>query len=140
MPLENLPIYLAYWLSGFVIMVLGIKLVDVIQLYQRTLSEQVVDVNYYRVPAIIGLIASLVGIGFTAIVLTSLVAFEFIRFSWWQTTIHCSYAAIMLLVLMLLLERRRYSPLPIDLSKLEARVGDPMMLKDTLARAEKNHD
>ena len=137
MPLENLPIYLAYWLSGFVIMVLGIKLVDVIQLYQRTLSEQVVDVNYYRVPAIIGLIASLVGIGFTAIVLTSLVAFEFIRFSWWQTTIHCSYAAIMLLVLILLLERRRYSPLPIDLSKLEARVGDQMVLKDTLARAEK---
>lgn len=137
MPLQNLPVYLVYWLSGFMIVAFGVRLVDVMQVYQRTLSEQVVDINYYRVPAIIGLMATVVGIGFAAIVLTTIVAFGFISFSWWQTTIHFSYASIMLLILILLLERRRYSPLPIDLARLQARTGDEKLLRDTLARAEK---
>ena len=137
LPLQNLPIYLAYWLSGLGIVAIGIRLVDVMQVYQRTLSEQVVDINYYRVPAIIGLMATLVGIGFTAIVLTTVVAFGFVEFSWWQTTIHFSYASVILLILVLLLERRRYSPLPLDLEKLSKRIGDENLLRDTLARAEK---
>ena len=136
-PLANLPIYLAYWLSGLFIVGMGIKLVEVMQIYQATLSEQVVDVNYYRVPAIVGLTATIVGVGFAAIVLTTLVAFNFIHFTWWQTTIHYSYAAVMLLILILLLERRRYSPLPFDMARLEGRQGDENDLRLTLARAEK---
>lgn len=136
-PLENLPLYAAYWLTGLCIVGIGIKLVEVMQVYQHNLSEQVVDVNYYRVPAIVGLTATLVGVGFAAIVLTTLVAFEFVKFSWWQSTIHYSYATVMLMVLILLLERRRYSPMPFDMSRLQARKGEENELRETLARAEK---
>ncbi|MDM7861673.1 helix-turn-helix domain-containing protein [Alteromonas sp. ASW11-36] len=136
-PLANLPIYLAYWLSGLFILAMGVKLVEVMQVYQRTLSEQVVDVSYYQVPAIVGLTATLVGIGFAAIILTTIVAFDFIQFGYWQTTIHFSYAAVFLLVLILLLEKRRYSPMPFDLERLDSRQGDERILREVLARAEK---
>ena len=99
--------------------------------------ENLRSMMYMFRQAIIGLMATLVGIGFTAIVLTTIVAFGFVEFSWWQTTIHFSYASVILLILVLLLERRRYSPLPLDLEKLSKRIGDENLLRDTLARAEK---
>jgi AraC-like DNA-binding protein len=136
-PLNNLPVYLAYGLSGFAIIGIGISLVETMRDYQNTLSEQVVDVNYYKMPAIIGLFASIVGIAFFAIVMTAIVAFDFIQFSYWQTTIHYSYAAVMLLILILLLERRRYSPMPLDLNKLGKKTGNENQLRDILGRAEK---
>jgi hypothetical protein len=43
----------------------------------------------------------------------------------------------MLLILILLLERRRYSPLPFDMARLKGRQGDENDLRLTLARAEK---
>lgn len=136
-PLANLPVYLVYWLSGMFIVAMGIKLVELMQAYQRTLSEQVVDINYYRVPTIIGLTATLVGLGFAAIVLTTMVAFNFVQFTWWQTTIHYSYALVFLMVLILLLERRRFSPSPLDMAQLAARKGDENALRYILAKAEK---
>ena len=136
-PLANVSIYLTYWLSGIFIVAMGIKLVDLMQAYQHTLSEQVVDINYYRVPTIIGLTATLVGLGFGAIVLTTMVAFNFVQFSYWQTTIHYSYAMVFLMVLILLLERRRFSPSPLDMQALSARKGDENQLRYVLARAEK---
>ncbi len=136
-PLANAPVYIAYGLSGLFIVAMGIKLADAMRNYQETLSEQVVDISYYRVPAIAGLVASLVGVGFAATVLTALVAFGFFQFNAWQTLLHYAYALVFLMIFLVMLERRRYSPLPLDLSALAARSGDEQRLRETLAKAEK---
>ncbi|WP_100656238.1 helix-turn-helix domain-containing protein [Alteromonas flava] len=136
-PLTYAPVYFVYGLTGLMIVGIGIKLVEAMQTYQNTLSEQVVDVSYYRVPTIISLLATMVGIGFAATILTALVAFNFVQFSWWQTTLHYAYGLVFLMIFILLLERRRYSPQPLDLVRLEKKQGEEWRLREALARAEK---
>lgn len=72
------------------------------------------------------------------ILLTTIVAFDFIQFSYWQTATHFSYSAVFLLILTLLLEKRRYSPMPFDLVRLHSRNGDERILREVLTRAEKS--
>ncbi|MBT0585379.1 helix-turn-helix transcriptional regulator [Alteromonas oceanisediminis] len=135
-PLYNLPLYACYALGGAAIVAMGIQLVESMQAHQASLPEQVVDIRYYKMPAVIGLVGTLVSIAFCAVIIVSLVAFSVLDFSLWQSALHIAYATVLLLILILMTERRRYSPLPIDLDKVAQRPYSDELLRRTLTSAE----
>lgn len=139
-PVGNLPVfwplYGLFAVSGFMLLVVAIKIEELIANYQHHLSDHVVDISFYKFPAAISMFWALIVVAFISIILTALVAFDVLAMSYWQDMINLLQAAIMLVLLLILLQRRRYAPSPLDYEGLESHAYSNEHLRDTLTKAE----
>jgi AraC-like DNA-binding protein len=139
-PVGNLvifwPLYGLFAASGFMILVMAIKIEELIANYQHHLSDHVVDINFYKFPAAVGMFGTLIVVAFVSIILTALVAFDVVKISYWQDMIDLLQATIMLSLLLILLARRRYAPSPLDYDGFTQHNYSNEYLRDTLTKAE----
>lgn len=134
--LTNWPYYAPYMLSGFVLLILATKAVEWIAEYHQHLSEQVVDVGFFRLHALNGGFISLIVVAFVDIILTTLATFGLAALPIWQTMIHLFQAFTLLYLITVLVQKRRYSPSPLDYDALENPGYSGEALKNALQKAE----
>lgn len=130
------PIYALYFYTAVALLLIAIWVEEMIADYQYHLSEQVVDINYYKMPITIGLFGGLITVAFAAIVLTTVVAFNLLAFAAWQSVINLLVATMLLLLIGVMLEKRRYAPSPLEYGKLDNHSFSQEQLRDTLTKAE----
>lgn len=129
--------YLApYMLSGFILLIVATKIVELIMDYHNHLSDQVVDIDYYQFKGANGVFYGLIVVALIAIVLTTLAMFDQVSVPFWQSIINLCVATIFLLCFVVLISNRRYSPSPIDPRKLDKHKYSDEFLRYTLKKAE----
>lgn len=128
--------YIPYLFAGFTLLTLATRGVELIKQYHDGLSEQVVDLNYYRLHTINGGCISLIIVAFAGIILTTLATFGLGAPVIWQSIINLFYSVTLLYVILLLLQKRRYSPSPFDAEMIETASYSEAFLQDTLQKAE----
>ena len=134
--LANWPLYILYLYSAVAVLIMAIWVADMLADYQYNLSEQVVDINYYKMPWAMGLFGGLITAAFAAIVIVAFVTFDLFAFAIWQSSINLITATLLLLLLTVLLEKRRYAPSPLEYDKLQSHKYSDEYLRDTLTKAE----
>lgn len=135
--IANWPVYASYFISAFAVLYLGLRCSQMIHDYQYHLSDQVVDIRLYKMPAALGLFSGLVSVSFGSVIITILIALAMFDFNLWQSVINLLYAGIYWLLIMVLLQRRRYSPSPLDYDVIENPKFSQTQLSNTLKKAEK---
>lgn len=105
--------------------------------YQEHLSEHVVDINLYSFNSIKTTMVGLLSIGITVFFTILLVAFDLVPVSGWQTGVAILYALIFCIVMMSMVERRRFALCPLDYKQLEEHGFGEKHLQDVLSKAEK---
>lgn len=129
--------YLApYMLSGFVLLIVATKIIELVQNYHNHLSDQVVDIDFYYFRGASGVFYSQITVALVTILLTTLAMFDGFEVPYWQSIINVTVAANFLFCLVVLVSNRRYSPSPIDPEKLEKHRYSDEFLRYTLKRAE----
>lgn len=134
---NNWPFYVYYMLNNFVVLVYALKIDDMVKNYEFHLSDQVVDITQYEMPTTMKLFSGLITISFGAIILVVVVGLDLIDFGFWQGTISLLQAAIFYVIILVLLQRRRYSPCPIDTEDLADKSYTEEQMRITLAKAER---
>ncbi|BDX05565.1 hypothetical protein MACH26_10860 [Planctobacterium marinum] len=134
---DNWPFYVYYMFINFAILIYALKIDDMVKEYDFHLSDQVVDITQYELPETMKLFSGLVSISFGAILLVIVTALNLIQFSYWQGIISLLHFGIFYVIILLLLQRRRYSPCPIDAEDLSDRTYSEEEMRLTLAKAER---
>lgn len=134
--LANWMFYVPYFFSGFMLLIFSAQAVEAMDLYHDTLSEQVVDVSLYRFRMVNSGFVALLLVAFVVVILTTLAAFDVIAASFWQSLINLFQASVLLYLIMVLLERRRYAPAPFDPDKLDNHGFSEDYLRYALKKAE----
>ncbi|WP_026376385.1 helix-turn-helix transcriptional regulator [Aestuariibacter salexigens] len=135
-PLGNWSVYLLTIGIGFMMLVAGLRSVDLLQRYQFFLSDLVVDVHLYKLPMLMGWFAIQVCLAFGMIIFTVLIALGLLPFEGWKSTFNLAVAAYYLGSLMLMLQRRRYATSSVNYAQLIAPKFNQTLLQDTLLKAE----
>lgn len=134
--LANWPFLAPHLLSGFVLLIFSIKAVELLAAYHQHLSDQVVDVKFYQFTMTNTGFVGLIVVAFISIILSTLATFDLVAITFWQTIINLLNAATLLFVILVLLERRRYSPTPLVPEKLDDHHFSEEYLRFTLKKAE----
>lgn len=135
--LENWPFYVYYMMSNFAVLVYALRIDDMLKDYEFYLSDQVVDIQHYEMPPTMKLFSGLVSISFGVILLVIVTALNLVEFSYWQGIIALLHISIFYVLLLLLLQRRRYSPNPVQPEDLEDRSYSEDEMRNILAKAER---
>jgi AraC-like DNA-binding protein len=125
-----------YMLSGFILLILATKIVELVLDYHNHLSDQVVDIDYYQFRGANGVFYGLIVVALIVIVLTTLAMFDAVSVPFWQSIINLSVATIFLFCFVVMMSSRRYSPSPIDPRRLEQHKYSDEFLRYTLKKAE----
>lgn len=133
---SNWPFLAPHLFSGFVLLVYSIKIVEMFNQYHQTLSDQVVDVQFYQFNALNTACSGLIFVSFVNILLATLATFDLFVFSFWQTAVNLLTACVFWFILFILLELRRVSPSPIDSDKLENHRFSEEYLRFVLTKTE----
>lgn len=131
------PLYACSALVHFAVLYVAVVVEQRIADYEQHLSEQVVDVHLYRMSAAIKAYGGLITLAFVGVVLTLLVAFNLVPLASWRSLINVSYFLLFTLLCLVMTERRRYSPSPINYSLLDSNTFSDSLLREVLSRAEK---
>ncbi|MDF2178988.1 AraC family transcriptional regulator [Aliiglaciecola sp. CAU 1673] len=131
------PVYALAALVHFMVLYVAIVVEQRIADYDTHLSEQVVDVQFYRMSAAMKAFGGLITLAFVGLVLTLLVAFNLLPLASWRSLSNVSYYLLFTLLCWVMTERRSYSPSPINYALLKKNNFSDSLLRDTLARAEK---
>lgn len=131
------PLYAYLALCHFMVLFLAFNVEQKISDYQAHLSDQVVDVHFYRMSVAVKLFGGLIMLAFVSLVLTMLVAFDLLPFDHWREFIHLGYYFLFIALSMTLMESRRYSPSPLDYKQLSEPHHSEAYLQEVLHRAEK---
>lgn len=134
---DNWPFYVFYMLSNFAVLIYALKIDDMVKDYEFHLSDQVVDITHYELPPSMKMFTGLVTISFGAILLVIVTALELVQFSYWQGIISLLHFGIFYVIILLMLQRRRFSPCPIDSEDLEDRSYSEEEMRMILAKAER---
>ena len=135
-PLVYWPFYLAPLITGFGILLFSILIVEDVQHYHHCLPDQVVDVGYYKIHRLAGVMGSTVGLAFISILLVCAAGFGFFTIPYWLSVFHLVMATTCLFVIGALVSPRTTSPSPLDNDRLEACNESQHAMRDALARAE----
>ena len=133
---SNWPLYAFFVGSSFLLLLLALKTERMVSDHQHYLSEQVVDINFYQMPFLGKALGVIISIAFGSILLVMLVAFDWLPFSQWLNSINVLQLCANWLLIMVLLEKRRYSPSPLNYDVLEKNKFSEEQLRLALARAE----
>jgi len=132
----NWPLYAFFIGSSFMLLLLALKTESLVSDHQHHLSEQVVDINFYQMPVLGKALGIIISIAFGSIALVLLVAFDLLPFSQWLNSINVLQICAHWILIMVLLEKRRYSPSPLNYELLEKNTFSEDELRLALARAE----
>ena len=136
-PLTLWPAYLASLLTGFSVLLMGILITEHIQLYHRYLPEQAVDVKRYRIPWLVGIMGSTVGITFISILLVTAAMFGFFSIPYWESLYHSILGVFFLLILFSLTYPRVTSPSPLNYQRLNEGGIKPTEMRAVIEQAER---
>ncbi|WP_102798068.1 helix-turn-helix transcriptional regulator [Bowmanella denitrificans] len=131
------PLYAYLALCHFLVLFLALNVEQKISDYQSHLSDQVVDTHFYRFSVAVKLFGGLITLAFVSLVVTMLVAFNLLPFDSWRGFVSVGYYLLFLVLTLVLMEQRRYSPSPLDYKALENHRYSDAFLQDVLNRAEK---
>lgn len=134
---NNWPFYMFYMLSNFTVLIYALRIDELVKDYDFHLSDQVVDITQYELPGSMKLFTGLVSISFGAILLVVVIGLALVQFSYWQGIISLLHFGIFYIIILLLLQRRRYSPSPIGAEDLENRNYTEEQMRQTLAKSER---
>ena len=129
--------YLPYFFSAIALLLLSTQGAEWINEYHHTLSEQVVDVNFYQYRTLYSGFLVSIGIAFIEITLVLLAAFELVAPTFWQSAINIINAVLLFFLMLVLLEKRRYAPSPIEGNDMEKYKFSEEHLRDVLSETEK---
>ncbi|GGD49847.1 helix-turn-helix transcriptional regulator [Lacimicrobium alkaliphilum] len=104
--------------------------------YQFFLSDQVVDTHLYRFSISIKVFGSLITLAFCVAVAIILVAVTWLPLSQWLQIMQVCYFLIFIVLSLVLMEKRRYSPSPLDYARLQQPDYPEEQLRDALTQAE----
>lgn len=104
--------------------------------YQFFLSDQVVDTHLYRFSGSIKAIGGLITLAFCTVVVIVLVALNWLPLSHWLQLMQLCYFLMFVFLSLVLMEKRRYSPSPLDYQRLQQPDYAEQQLRDALTRAE----
>lgn len=135
-PLENWALYLAYMVTGFGMLVMGIVITEMIQNYHRYLSCQVVDVREYKVRWLGGAMGISVGLGFCCVLLVTAGAFGFFNITFWQSLFNLLFAIAMLQTFIAVIRPQHTSPSPLDYHRLAELKAQQCVMREALVKAE----
>lgn len=135
-PLTWWPVYTVNLLTGFAVLLYSILIAELIQQYHRYLSEQVVDIQQFKIRRLSGVAGTCVGVAFASILLVTAATFGFFAVDFWQSLQHMLMALITLLLLAGLTTPRDTSPSPLDYERLEACSAQQQEMRDALYEAE----
>lgn len=130
------PYYVPYLFSGFVLLYMVARALERLGHYHQNLSDQVVDVNFYRFRALNSAYIGMVVVAFVVIAIATGATFGFLPAGFWQTLINLLQSGGLLILLVLMLEKRRYAPAPFSQSELEEATYTDAYLRVTLQKAE----
>lgn len=131
------PLYAPYLLTGFVLLMFAVQSAEFISHYHYYLSDQVVDVDFFRFSVLAGVQIGLMLCAICVILIMGLVAIDLFILDQWQTIINLSQAGCLMLVQLVLLEKRRFSPTPFHSAELEGRQYSDEYLRLVLKKSEK---
>jgi AraC-like DNA-binding protein/uncharacterized membrane protein len=134
--LVNWPYLAPYLLSAFVILGFAVQSAEYLSRYHFYLSDQVVDIDMYRLRSLSNAIYTLILIAAINILIITLVVFDLQPFLQWQLVLNMMNAGFMLVIMLLLLEKRSYSPTPFDEADLEKGTFSEDQLRYALKQAE----
>lgn len=130
------PLYASYFVAAVSQLYLGLRCSQMIHDYQYHLSDQVVDTKLYHQPAAWGLFSGLITVAFGGMMLILAMALSLFYLPQWQSVINLLYAGTYWLLIMALLQRRRYSPSPLDYELMDRPQYSQKLLVNTLKKAE----
>jgi AraC-like DNA-binding protein len=125
-----------YMVSGFILLIMATRIVELVLQYHNHLSDQVVDIDYYQFKGANGVFYGLIVVALIVITLTTLAMFEAISVPFWQSINNLCIATIFLFCFIVMISNRRYSPSPIDPNKLDKHKYSDEFLRYTLKKAE----
>lgn len=134
---EHWPLYAYMALLHFFVLVLAFGVERRISDYQHHLSDQVVDTHFYRFSVAIRSFGGLITLAFLALIVTLLVAFNLLSFTEWRSFISFCYYLMFVLLTLVLMDKRRYSPCPLDYKILASHTFSDAYLQEVLSQAEK---
>lgn len=135
-PLDNWALYLAYMITGFGMLVMGIVITEMIQNYHRHLSCQVVDVREYKVRWLGGAMGITVGLGFCCVLLVTAGAFGFFNITFWQSLFNVLFAIAMLQTFIAVIRPQHTSPSPLNYRRLDELKAQQCVMREALVKAE----
>ncbi len=133
---NNWPIYCLYLLNGFTVLVLAVQMTERLQEYRHCLSDQVVDVQFYKMPVAMGAFGGLVSLAFAVVIMVTLIGFDLVMLPHWPTIINLLYAAVFLVLFQTLMLPSRFSPAPFSYQQLEQSQFSQEQMRVALGRAE----
>lgn len=110
--LNHWPYYATYLFSAFVILSYAVHAAEYFSNYHFYLSDQVVDVDMFEMKITANGCLVMMSVAFINIAMIGIVVFDLLPFTQWQTFLNMLNAASLLFVLLLLLQKQRYSPTP----------------------------
>lgn len=131
------PLYAPYLLIGFVLLMFAVQSAEYISHYHYYLSDQVVDIDMFRFDVLAGVQIGLMLVAVCVILIMGLVAFDLFILDQWQTIISLSQAACLMLIQLVLLEKRPFSPTPFSSAEFEGHQYSDDYLRVVLKKSEK---
>lgn len=129
------PIYTYHCLLSATMLVIALRIEAMVNNYQTHLSDQVVDVELYKMSGSLKLFGLLIAVSFAALVIILAVAFGVLRFSSWMLTADVIYYAVFYCLSLILLKKTRYSPSPLNYQKLKKHNFTPEQMQEALNAA-----
>ena len=129
--------YIPFFFSAVAILIMATQAAEWISEYHQNLSEQVVDISFYRFDTLYSGFLILLAIAFIEIAMVLMAAFELLAPTFWQSAINIINALILFFLMLVLLEKRRYAPSPINSNDLETQKFSDEYLRNTLKEVEK---
>lgn len=129
------PIYAYHSLLGVTVLIIALRIESMVNNYQRHLSDQVVDVDLYKMSGSLKLFGVLITVSFAALVIILAVGFGVLRFSNWMLTADVVYYIVFYCLVLILLKKTRYSPSPLNYGKLKKHSFSPDQMQQALNAA-----
>ncbi len=133
----NWPLYAPFLISGFILLMYAVQSAEQINHYHYYLSDQVVDVDLFRFNVLGGVQVGFMLCSVCLILIMGLVAFDLFFLAEWQTIINLIQAGCLMLIQLVLLEKRHFSPTPFSAGELEGRQYSDDYLRLVLKKSEK---
>ena len=134
--LTNWPFYAPFLFGDFVLLIFSVNGAEQLSQYHHQLNDQVVDTQKYKLEALSKSMIALMVIAFFSIALVGLVVFGIFDTRYWQLVLLLPQAAALLIAIVLLLDKRRYSPAPFDVEQFDKHGYSDEQLRHVLKQAE----
>jgi AraC-like DNA-binding protein len=134
--LTNWPYLATYLFSAFVMLSYAVHGAEYLSSYHYYLSDQVVDIDMYELKITLNGCYVLVFTAFLNMLIIGLVIFDLQPFEQWQQVINITNAGAFLFFILILLDRRRYSPMPFAEKEFSKKRFSDDYLRHVLKQAE----